>query len=268
MRKIIALMTDFGLRDSFVASMKGVILSICPDATIVDISHEVDSFDIIHGALLLSSSARFFPNGTIFVGVVDPGVGTERRGIVVQTKRHVAVGPDNGLFSLLMEAEGLIGVYEIRDKTLTLNEPFETFHGLTVFAPVAAHIANGRPPSSVGPPVSDYVKISLPKPQLQGSKIVSTILHIDRFGNVITNVSSEVLYKLKVTYGSKLKAIVKGETIEAPLEKSYGYVPVGSFVFVTNSYGLLELAVNQDNAAKILGLKKGDVIEIVLSPTQ
>lgn len=265
MRKTIALMTDFGLRDSFVASMKGVILSICPDVNIVDLSHEVDSFDVMHGALLLSSSAKFFPDGTIFVGVVDPGVGTERRGIVVETRRHVAVGPDNGLFSLLIENEGIVGVYEIRDKSLLIDLPFETFHGLTVFAPVAAHIANGTPPSSVGPKIDDYVKMSLPRPQVCGSKISSIVLHIDRFGNIITGIPMETLRRMNMKQGAKLKLRAKNKTVEATLEKSYGYVPAGSFVFVIDSYGFLELAVNQGDAAKSLGLKRGDPIEIALS---
>ncbi|MBS7288725.1 MAG: SAM-dependent chlorinase/fluorinase [Candidatus Freyarchaeota archaeon] len=264
MKKVIALMTDFGLRDAFVASMKGVILSICPDANIVDLSHEVDSFDVLHGALLLSSSAKFFPDGTIFVGVVDPGVGTERRGIVVETKRHVAVGPDNGLFSLLMEKEGVVGVYEIRNKSLLLDLPFETFHGLTVFSPVAAHIANGLPPSSAGPKISDYVKMPLPRVQVRGSKIVAEALHVDRFGNIITNVSTEDIHSLGLKRGTLLRAETEGGTVEAPLEKSYGYVPTGSFVFVLDSYGFLELAVNQGNAAKLLGLKRGSPIEITV----
>jgi len=265
LRKLIVLMTDFGLRDAFVASMKGVILSICPDVNIVDLSHEVDSFDVMHGALLLSSSAKFFPDGTIFLGVVDPGVGTERRGIVVETRRHVAVGPDNGLFSFLIENEGSVGVYEIRDKSLLLDLPFETFHGLTVFAPVAAHIANGTPPSSVGPRIYDYVKISLPKPQVCGSKIYSTVLHVDRFGNIITGIPVETLCGMNVKQGAKLKLTSKNKTVEATLEKSYGYVPAGSFVFVLDSYGFLELAVNQGNAARSLDLKRGDPIEINLS---
>jgi len=265
LRRIVALLTDFGLRDAFVASMKGVILSICPDANIVDISHEVDNFDIMHGALLLSASAKFFPEGTIFVGVVDPGVGTERRGIVVETKKHIAIGPDNGLFSLLIEKEGSLGVYEIQNKSLLLEMPFETFHGLTVFAPVAAHIANGIPPSYVGPRVDDYVKISLPKPQVCGSKISSKVLHVDRFGNIITSISAEMLCEMNVKSGAKLKLTAKNRTVEAPLEKSYGYVPVGSFVFIMDSYGFLELAVNQGDAASLLGLKRGDPVEVMLS---
>ncbi len=262
MRKIIALTTDFGLRDAFVASMKGMILKICPDATIIDISHEVESFDVLHGALLISSVANFFPNGTIFVGVVDPGVGTERRGIVVETRRHIAVGPDNGLFSLLIEREGVIGVYEISNRSLFIDLPFETFHGLTIFSPVAAHIANGVPPSSVGPKIDNYVMLSLPRPQVHGHKISAEVIHVDRFGNAITNIPMELLQSLGVRRGMKLKAETEGGTVIAPLEKSYGYVPTGSFVFVLDSYGFLELAINQGNATDALGLKRRSHIEI------
>ncbi|MHA1631908.1 MAG: SAM hydrolase/SAM-dependent halogenase family protein [Candidatus Freyarchaeota archaeon] len=266
MRPIIALLTDFGLRDAFVASMKGLILSICSDVEIVDVTHEVNRFDVLHGALVLSSAARYFPEGTIFVGVVDPGVGTRRRGIVIETERHIAVGPDNGLLSLLAEKEDVKGVYEIRRKELTLDAPFETFHGLTVFSSVAAHIAKGVPPSLVGPRVEEYVRIRIPKPEVAGSEITARIIHVDQFGNLVTNVDLNTLRAVNVKEGARLRFKFKGGGIEAPFEKAYGYVPEGECVCVLDSYEFLELAVNQGDASKKLGLGGGDVVKITVLP--
>ncbi|MEX2725514.1 MAG: S-adenosyl-l-methionine hydroxide adenosyltransferase family protein, partial [Candidatus Freyarchaeota archaeon] len=181
--KIIALLTDFGLKESSVAAMKGAILSICPEAQIIDISHEVALFDVRYGAFVLASAAPYFPRGTIFVGVVDPGVGTERRGIVVETQNYLAVGPDNGLFSLLMDREEVRSVYEIRNEDLMLEKKTHTFHGLTIFSPVAAHLANGVEPRMVGPKVDNYVRWSIPKSVVKEGVIWGEIIHIDQFGN-------------------------------------------------------------------------------------
>ncbi|MEM3526117.1 MAG: S-adenosyl-l-methionine hydroxide adenosyltransferase family protein, partial [Candidatus Jordarchaeaceae archaeon] len=252
--RIIALLTDFGFKESSVAAMKGTILSICPEVQIVDISHEIPPFDIRHGAFVFASAATYFPRGTIFVGVVDPGVGTERRGIVVETERFLAVGPDNGLFSLFMDREGVKNVYEIRNEELMLEKKTHTFHGLTIFSPVAAHLANGVDPRIVGPKIDSYIHWSIPKPIVEEKVILGEIIHIDQFGNGITNVTEMDLERIDVKYDTYIKVSIGSKKIKFPFKKAYGFVNVGNYVCVIGSYDFLEISINQGNAAKKLGL--------------
>lgn len=261
-QRIIALLTDFGLKESSVAAMKGTILSICPKAQIVDISHEIPLFDVRHGAFVLASAATHFPRGTIFVGVVDPGVGTERRGIVVETERFLAVGPDNGLFSFFMDRERVKNVYEIKNKELMLEQKTHTFHGLTIFSPVAAHLANGVEPGLVGPKINNYIHWSIPRSIIKESAIFGEIIHIDQFGNGITNVTKKDLRKIKVNYDSYIKIKIDGKKVSAPFKRSYGFSKTGHYICVIGSYDFLEIAVNQGNAAKKLSLKIGNKIRI------
>ncbi|MBS7279487.1 MAG: S-adenosyl-l-methionine hydroxide adenosyltransferase family protein [Candidatus Freyarchaeota archaeon] len=260
--KIIALLTDFGLKESSVAAMKGTILSICPEAQIIDISHEIPLFNVRYGAFVLASAAPYFPKGTIFVGVVDPGVGTERRGIVVETENYLAVGPDNGLFSLLMDRERVRSVYEIRNEDLMLEKKTHTFHGLTIFSPVAAHLANGVEPRMVGPKINNYIRWSIPKTMVKEGVIWGEIIHIDQFGNGITNITENDLKKIGVTYGSNIKIRIDSKRINSPFQKAYGYTKIGSYVCVIGSYDFLEISINQGNAAKKLGIKVGSKVKV------
>jgi len=261
-QKIIALLTDFGLKEASVAAMKGTILSICPEAQIVDISHEIPLFDVRHGAFVLASAAPHFPKGTIFVGVVDPGVGTERRGIVVETERFLAVGPDNGLFSLFMNREGVKNVYEIKNKELMLEKKTHTFHGLTIFSPVAAHLANGVEPRLVGPEINNYIRWNIPKPAVKNETVFGEIIHIDQFGNGITNITKRELRKIKVKYDTNIRIKINGKKVNTPFKRAYGFVKPGEYVSVIGSYNFLEISINQGNAAKKLGLKKGNKVRI------
>jgi S-adenosylmethionine hydrolase len=263
--RVIALLTDFGFKESSVAAMKGTILNICPEAQIIDISHEIPPFDIRHGAFVFASAATYFPKGTIFVGVVDPGVGTERRGIVVETERFLAVGPDNGLFSLFMEREGVKNVYEIKNEKLMLEKKTHTFHGLTIFSPVAAHLANGVEPQLVGPKIDNYTRWSTPKAMIKGGVIFGEIIHIDQFGNGITNITEKDLEKINVKYDTNINIGIDGRRIKAPFRKAYGFVNVGNPVCVIGSYDFLEISINQGNAAKKLSLKVGNKIRIETS---
>lgn len=260
--RVIALLTDFGFKESSVAAMKGTILGICPEAQIIDISHEVPSFDIKDGAFVFASAASYFPKGTIFVCVVDPGVGTERRGIVVETERFLAVGPDNGLFSLFMDREGVKNVYEIKNEELMLKKKTHTFHGLTIFSPVAAHLANGVKPRLVGPKINDYIRWSFQKSIVEDGVILGEIIHIDQFGNGITNITEKDLEKINVKYDINMNVSIGGKRISSPFKRAYGYVKGGDYVCVIGSYDFLEISINQGNAANKLGLKVGDKIRI------
>lgn len=198
MRPIVSLLSDFGLRDAYVAEMKAVILTICPQAQIVDVSHQVAKFDVRMGAFVLASTVTYFPKGTVHIAVVDPGVGTERRPIVVKTKRSLFVGPDNGLLVLAAEREGIKHVYAINDVDFMLERVSGTFHGRDVFAPVAARLAMGCSPAEVGPEISDYVVPEYAKPAVKGRTLTGQVLHVDDFGNVITNISARDLNRIKV----------------------------------------------------------------------
>jgi hypothetical protein len=261
-QRVIALLTDFGFKESSVAAMKGTILGICPEAQIVDISHEIPPFDIRYGSFVFASAAPYFPKGTIFVCVVDPGVGTERRGIVVETERFLAVGPDNGLFSLFMDREGVKNVYEIKNEELMLKKKTYTFHGLTIFSPVAAHLANGVEPRLVGPKISDYISWSVPKSIVEEGVIFGEIIHIDQFGNGITNIAEENLEEINVKYDANINVSIDGKRISSPFKRAYGYVKAGNYVCVIGSYDFLEISINQGNAAKKLGLKVGSKIRV------
>src|SRR5262245_28139236 len=185
---IITLTTDFGLSDPFVGMMKGVILGIAPNAQLVDLTHEVHSYDILEAALIVEASYRYFPSGSVHVIVVDPGVGSERRPMAVAANGHIFVGPDNGVLSLVLDGNSAEArVYEITNQSFFRGPVSRTFHGRDIFAPVAAHLVRGTPIESVGRPILDFVKSPFPTPRLQAGKLSGTVLRIDKFGNIITN---------------------------------------------------------------------------------
>src|SRR5947209_903704 len=187
---IITLTTDFGLADPFIGIMKGVMLGIAPNAQLVDITHEIRSFDILEAAFIIDSTYRYFPDGTVHLIVVDPGVGSARRPLAAAAKGHTFVAPDNGVLSFVLRTDSTAqtpSAYWITNHSLFLNSVSQTFHGRDIFAPVAAHLARGTPIESVGPRIVDFVKKTLPKPHFQGDRLVGTVLHLDKFGNIITN---------------------------------------------------------------------------------
>ena len=190
---IISLLSDFGQKDPYVAEMKAVILSINPQARIVDITHEVEKFNIRMGAFILASATPYFPPNTVHVAVVDPGVGTERRSIIVETKRGFYVGPDNGLLMLAAHKEGIVKVYHIDNPKYMLSRVSRTFHGRDIFAPAAAHLAAGTNPFEFGPAIEDYVFPEFVKSQAKRGEVVGEVLHIDGFGNIVSNISVEDL---------------------------------------------------------------------------
>ena len=261
-RPVITFTTDFGLRDPYVASMKGVALSICPDAALVDISHEVPKFDVRAGALIMAQAAVWFPPGTVHVGVVDPGVGTARRAIVVVSRRYAFVGPDNGLLMLAAQRDGLRAVYAIEDEELVLPRVSRTFHGRDIFTPVAARIARGLEPERVGPEIRDYVLPDFARPRLEGNRAVGEVMYIDGFGNIITNLPEALLAQLGLRDGCELSVRLGQRELKLKLCSAYGQVRPGELLAIIDSWGMLEVAVNLGSAAERLGVRPGERVEV------
>jgi hypothetical protein len=257
---VITLTTDFGLKDPYVAEMKAVILSICPDANIVDISHQVEKFNIRMGAHVLASASPYFPRGTVHVAVVDPGVGTKRRPLCIETKNSLLVGPDNGILILAAKAQTINHVYEITNRQLMLPLVSSTFQGRDLFAPVAAHLANRTAPSEVGPETRKLVIPEFAKVARERYKIVGEVIHIDDFGNVITNISEPDLERVDREKEVKLRVGESG--LNMSFRRTYGEAESKNPFVLVGSHGFLELSINQGNAARKLKVKIGDKFTI------
>jgi hypothetical protein len=259
---IITLLSDFGLKDPYVAEMKAVILSIYPQARIVDVSHDIEKFNIRMGAFVLASAVPYFPAGAIHVAVVDPGVGTKRRPIVVKTERSFYVGPDNGLLMLAAQREGIRHVHHISNQRFMLPRISRTFHGRDIFAPVAAHLARGSPPSEFGPEIRDYVLPEFAKPRVGKGELLGEVLYIDGFGNVVSNISAKDLEKTGIREGFFLNVELEGKTLALKLCSAYGEVPVKKPLAIIGSSDFLEISVNQGNASKVFKAKIGDSVRV------
>jgi S-adenosylmethionine hydrolase len=292
---IITLTSDFGLSDPFVGIMKGVIFGIVPGAQIVDISHDIRSYDIVEAAFLIDSAYGYFPEGTIHVVVVDPGVGSARRPIAASAGGHLFVAPDNGVLSAVFDkdersecepdrakpsihersecepdrakpsihersecepdrAKPSNYVYHITNRSLFLDSVSQTFHGRDIFSPVAAHLARGTPIESVGPRILDFLERPLPKPRPQGDKTLATVLRIDKFGNIITNLRRRDL-------SGDFTIRVAGLAITR-LCSSFSEAARGEFFAIEGSTGLIELALDQGSAADKLRIGRGAEIEV------
>ncbi|NOZ82757.1 MAG: SAM-dependent chlorinase/fluorinase [Euryarchaeota archaeon] len=248
---MITLTTDFGWSE-YVGAMKGVILSIAPEARIVDITHSIRSYDIRHGAYVVGSVCRRFPEGSIHVVVVDPGVGTRRRGVVIEAGGHTYVGPDNGLFTFLKDVRRVI--------ELQVEAASRTFHGRDVFAPVAAAIAKGRKPEEFGRVVEPQpVRLEIQEPRRRGRWIEGEVLCVDTFGNVITNIPEEML---DAEFGAELEVELSLRRVRVPFLESYGFAEPGRLLALIGSEGYLELAVNQGNAGSMLGVRGGERLRL------
>jgi S-adenosyl-L-methionine hydrolase (adenosine-forming) len=247
---IITLTTDFGLSDPFVGIMKGVILGITPDAQLVDISHDIRSYDITEAAFIIESMYPYFPEGTVHIVVVDPGVGSARRPLAASTHGQFFVAPDNGVLSTVLADEA----YHIQNNRLFLKSVSQTFHGRDIFAPVAARLASGTPLEAVGTRISDFIRKPLPVPRREGRKIVGTVLRIDKFGNVITNVRRSDL-------SPSFTMRVAGMPITR-LCANFSEAEPGEFFAVEGSTGYIEIALNQASAADRLKLASGAEIEV------
>ncbi|MEU0938216.1 SAM-dependent chlorinase/fluorinase [Embleya sp. NPDC005971] len=246
----ITITTDYGLADGFVAACHGVIAGLAPAVPVVDVTHLVPPGDVRRGALVLAQTVPWFPPGSVHIAVVDPGVGTARRALVLRAGGHLLVGPDNGL--LPWAAQALGGIEEIREITnpaLTLAKVSRTFHGRDVFAPVAAHLALGTPLAEVGPPVGDPVEQTAPAP--------GEVLTVDHFGNV------QLAYTPAEFAGVDVLRVEVGErTYPVPLRGTFGEAPAGELVGYQDSAGLLAISVNGGDAARLLGVRAGDRVGV------
>lgn len=245
---IVTLTTDFGAGE-YVGAMKGVIYSTCPDVKIVDITHDIEKFNVRRAAASVYSSCPHFPEGTVHIVVVDPGVGTERRGVIVQADGRYYVGPDNGVFSLI---EGVQKVIEIKAEPKST-----TFHGRDVFAPVAAKLACGEKPSSFGDEIDDVNRI-IKKQKKENGATVGEVIYVDAFGNVITNITD--INGLE--YGDVVEVEISGEIKNIKFVESYGFATEGELVCLIGSSGFLEIAINQGDAGKLLDVKTGAEVVI------
>ena len=256
---VITLMTDFGTNDHFVGAMKGVILNINPKVRIVDITHAVPPQDVHGAAFLIDSTYRYFPDGTIHVVVVDPGVGSQRRAIVCQTDTAYFVCPDNGVLSYVLSEDTVHRVVELGNPDYWLSEVSNTFHGRDIFAPVAAHLSRGISLSQFGDAVNNVVRLPVQIPQVTETAIVGSVIWIDRFGNLITNIRSGMLASFGMNNGYVIRA---GRAEICQLNSAYAESENGECLAIIGSSGYLEISVNQGSAAQVLGLKRNDTIEI------
>jgi S-adenosylmethionine hydrolase len=253
---IITLTTDFGVTDGYVGAMKGVILSLAPNVTLIDISHAVNPHDIRHGARILATAAPEFPEGTIHVAVVDPGVGSSRRGMALRTANAFFVGPDNGLFSPFLSSK-VVCVELTKGATHRLHVS-HTFHGRDVFAPVAAHLANGMSINDLGPPLIDPIWLVEPEPaHSDGGWLVGEVVYVDRFGNLVTNVGPLYTERLE-----SAGARVVVDDIRIPFVRTYSDVAVGELLALIGSSGYLEIAVRTGRASDFVGTGIGTVVKV------
>jgi len=258
----IALLTDFGYQDAYTGILKGVISELSPNTPILDITHGIPAGNIRWGAYTLMTALSFFPAQTVVVGVVDPGVGSERAGICIQTEKFWLVGPDNGLFSYVLREHPPLAVYRLSNPTYFLDPVSATFHGRDIFAPVAAHLCRGVPASELGPPLASPVSFDWPEPQLSSTEIRGEILLYDHFGNLISNLPRRQVLDFLGQKASLHEALpCEIEIASARLgrvEPTYAAVPPHSLVALWGSSDLLEISVNQGNAQAQLGVQVGD----------
>lgn len=260
-RPLIALLTDFGERDSFVASMKGVILSINPSAHLVDLSHQITSHQIQEAGYFLKSSYRYFPTGTIYVAVVDPGVGTERRALLVSAAGSFFVGPDNGLFTEILEQEVGAKVWQVTNPQYRLETAGSTFDGRDVFAPAAAWLSKGVPPSFFGPAIQDPIRRSVAIPVWHEDVLIGKIVSVDRFGNLISNITARQIREFRGATEQSVEIHV-GAYIIGDVVGSYSQGHRQSPSALVNSDGNLEIFLREDSAARCLQVGVGEEVRL------
>ena len=292
---MITLTTDFGTSDGYVAAMKGVMLSIHPDARLVDVTHEINPQDVMEAAFVLRTTTPFFPPGTVHLVVVDPGVGTDRRAVAVRSGDQWFVGPDNGVFPLVLDDKEPDEIRVLDEPSAWRSDaPSTTFHGRDIFAPVAAHLDAGRPPADIGALAEDLRPLRWAMPITDNHSVQGYVAHVDRFGNCITNIRRKTLVRTgmddvpalehteassdsppsesgradpdaaepKISDLPALKAYVGNAVIEN-LHRTYGAVADGDPLLLFGSSGFLEVAVNAGSAAELLNIRKGDSIKVV-----
>ncbi|MDH5174495.1 MAG: SAM-dependent chlorinase/fluorinase [Elusimicrobiota bacterium] len=255
---VIGLLTDFGLNNNFVGVMKGVIYRINPQAKIVDLCHEIESHNIHDAAFLLRSSYPYFPQGTVFLTVVDPGVGSGRKAVIVETQKYIFVAPDNGVLSFLREKE-IKRIIQITNDEYFLKPVSDTFHGRDIFAPVAAHLSRGEKVEKFGTLIKETKKLKFTSPEVKKNRLMGEVMYVDRFGNLITNISQDGF--LRFIEGKKFQIVV-GKTKITKISSSYEKGKEGLPIAIFDSFRNLEISLYRDDASRYLNLNKGNKIYI------
>ena len=257
---MITLTTDFGYADAFAGQLRGVILTMAPEARVVDITHGIRPHDVRAAALAIGTSYRYFPKGTIHLAVVDPGVGSSRAPIMLEACGQCFVGPDNGIFTLIARDCPEHRTWKIRAEGVELESPGNTFHGRDIFAPVAARLELGEPPSSLGEPMKGMVTLPMPEPGRDGMTVHGEVIRLDVFGNAITNIRSADVEALRQEAGGALVAEVNGHRCN--LVRYYAEAVSGPHALV-NSDGFLEIFLFEQDAAGAMGLSEGSAVAIM-----
>ena len=261
-RPIITLTTDYGINDHLVGAMKGVILSINPDVMLVDITHGVLAHDILDGALTIGEAYKYYPAKTVHVVVVDPGVGTPRRSILVAADQHYFVAPDNGVLSAVYDRAEALYVWNLTSEHYFRQPISKTFHGRDIFAPVAAWLTKSWQSSAFGEPITDFIRFSLPKPKADGKTIKGVILRVDHFGNLATNFTAESAPAL---FAPDAKfTIHAGNGSVNRLGSTFADAGPGEAIAIVGSSGYLEICVNRGSAARTLGTMRGAEVTVEL----
>lgn len=262
---IITLTTDFGTNDHFVGAMKGVILEIAPEAQIIDISHAVQAFDILDGALTISQAYSYFPSGTVHMVIVDPGVGTARRPIILTSDRHMFVAPDNGVLSLVYGREERLSVRHVTAAHYFLQPLSNTFHARDVFSPVAANLAKGVPADRFGEEITDYVRFGAPRPKPVDERTLrGVVLKVDRFGNLVTNITPKDAPQLFGATPAAFKIAVGTKAQATRICTNYAEGAPGEVFGILGSMGFLEVAANRGSASQLMGAGKGSEVNVVM----
>lgn len=268
---MITITTDFGTQDAYVPAMKGTMLQICPDAQLVDVTHEISPQDVMEAAFVLQSALPYFPEETVHLVVVDPGVGTERRAVALHANGHWFVGPDNGVFPLVLNEESPEEMVQLDDPDAWRTpSPSMTFHGRDIFAPAAAHLAAGRSLKSIGSPIESLETLHWARPTTTNNTVQGWVVHVDHFGNCITNIQRSTLAEAAdidreeptIDDLPPLNGYA-GSSVLENLHRTYGDVAQGEPLLLFGSTDLLEIGVNGGNASELLDIRKGDSVKIV-----
>jgi S-adenosyl-L-methionine hydrolase (adenosine-forming) len=265
--KVVNFLTDFGLQDDFVGTCHGVIAQIAPDVRVIDVTHGIPPQAVLQGALVLRSTARYLPAG-VHLAVVDPGVGGERRAIAIRTgDGRTFVGPDNGLLMLAADELEVEAVHGLTDERYRLSDVSRTFHARDVFATAAAHLANGVAISELGPALDEgtLVRLAVPEPEVGRTQISATVLSIDRFGNVATNLKREHVAGLGVASGEQVEVRLTFDRYYALVAETFADAPPGELILYEDSYGLVTVAIARGDAARLTGVGVGDELRIAVA---
>lgn len=255
---IITLLTDFGTADAFVGIMKGVALGLNPHAQLVDLTHAVRPQQILPAALILRSAVRFFPAGTVHVAVVDPSVGSARRPIVIETEQGCLVGPDNGVLSLAAAVLGRRTVRLIENEAFFRQPVSQTFHGRDVFAPVAAHLSRGVALEALGSRLDSIVELTVPAAQATASGLRGEVIHVDHFGNLLTNIDADACFPAQ-----RVSVSIDGKPVAGPVD-AYAAVPEGTALAIVGGWGVMEIAVRNGSAAQTFAAGPGTPVTVDL----